>query len=287
MRFVIAIVLLLLLGIVASWFFQQQSAISVDHHEPAASELEVDVAPVLSSPLDPVLEMARDSLARMQASVYDYTTLFEKQERVDGKLADPQTMEIKILCGERTGGSVKPLPMHAYLRFMEPSKGAGREIIWVDGRNDGKLIAHEAGFMNLIRVHLDPKGSLAMAGGNHSIDQIGLENLLKKLIERGEKARNVKDCVVEIQSDFARNDKKYTRILVTNPTKSQNVDFYQAEILFDPELKLPVGYSAYLWPAKEGDELPLEERYAYRNLKVNVGLTEEDFNPDNPAYNFP
>jgi len=48
-----------------------------------------------------------------------------------------------------------------------------------------------------------------------------------------------------------------------------------------------VGYEGYLWPEKPGDKPPLLERYFYIDMQINVGLTDEDFSPDNKAYDFP
>lgn len=31
----------------------------------------------------------------------------------------------------------------------------------------------------------------------------------------------------------------------------------------------------------------LEEEYTYMDVKLNVGLTDEDFDPDNKTYQFP
>ena len=39
-------------------------------------------------------------------------------------------------------------------------------------------------------------------------------------------------------------------------------------------------------PAKAGDPLPVIEEYTYLNLKLNVGLTDKDFDHTNEEYNF-
>ena len=49
---------------------------------------------------------------------------------------------------------------------------------------------------------------------------------------------------------------------------------------------IPIRYIAYDWPAVEGDQLKVIEEYNYLNLKMNVGLTDADFDPNNPEYNF-
>jgi hypothetical protein len=36
-----------------------------------------------------------------------------------------------------------------------------------------------------------------------------------------------------------------------------------------------------MWPAKEGEPPPMEESFAYTNLKFNNGFTERDFDKEN------
>jgi hypothetical protein len=50
---------------------------------------------------------------------------------------------------------------------------------------------------------------------------------------------------------------------------------------------VPIRYAAWTWPEKAGEEPPLLEEYTYVDMKLNVGLTDKDFDPDNSAYNFP
>jgi hypothetical protein len=60
-----------------------------------------------------------------------------------------------------------------------------------------------------------------------------------------------------------------------------------AEVFIDRELDLPIRYASYDWPAKAGEKpVPLEE-YTYSKIKLNVGLTDQDFDPANPKYTFP
>ena len=54
----------------------------------------------------------------------------------------------------------------------------------------------------------------------------------------------------------------------------------------DDELQLPIRYASYDWPAAPGQEPPLLEEYTYLNMKVNVGLTDADFDRGNKDYGF-
>ena len=48
----------------------------------------------------------------------------------------------------------------------------------------------------------------------------------------------------------------------------------------DREYRLPIYTEIFDWQGR------LVERYAYRDVHLNPGLTEEDFHPTNPAYEF-
>ena len=48
---------------------------------------------------------------------------------------------------------------------------------------------------------------------------------------------------------------------------------------------MPVRFASYDWPLP-GQTPKLMEEYTYIKLKLNVGLTDNDFNIANPAYNF-
>ncbi|MEC8305160.1 MAG: DUF1571 domain-containing protein, partial [Planctomycetota bacterium] len=63
--------------------------------------------------------------------------------------------------------------------------------------------------------------------------------------------------------------------------------FHIAKVHIDNELRIPIRYAAYSWPRRPGGNPVLEEEYTYKNVKLNVKLSDEDFNPDNPGYKFP
>jgi hypothetical protein len=73
---------------------------------------------------------------------------------------------------------------------------------------------------------------------------------------------------------------------VTQPTRRPELDFYQAHVFIDDAINVPIRYVSYDWPKQPGAELDVIEEYNYLDLKVNVGLTDQDFNPRNPNYQF-
>lgn len=237
-------------------------------------------------PLDPALELAHDVLARLNNEVNDYTATLVKRERSSGVLGTETRMEIKVRTRSMAGGKVVR-PLQVYLKFLDPWLARGREVIWSEGSNEGNLIAHEGGLKNLVRVSLAPTDTLAMMGNKYPITEIGLNRLVEKLIEKGERDKLAGPCLVTIDPGHQVGDRDCKLIQVTHPERDPRFDFHIAQIFIDEERLIPLRYAAFLWPEKPGDLPVLEEEYTYLNLRLNVGLEDSDFDPDNPDYNFP
>lgn len=239
-----------------------------------------------SHPLDPALKVARDGLQYIKENVRDYTCTIIKRERVNNELGEHQFMFAKIRHAQKGNGS-PDVPFSVYLKFLKPRSVQGREVIWVDGRNDGKMVAHEGGLLNFKRVWLAPDGYLAMVGQRYPIGEIGVQNLVEELIARGERDRKFKDVEVKFFTGAKVNERICRMIQVVHPEKQPHFDFHKVQIFIDEEMNIPVRYAAWTWPEKPGGEPLLLEEYTYVDVKLNVGLTDEDFNPDNKEYNYP
>lgn len=237
--------------------------------------------------LDRALQIARDGLRHCQENVKDYTAVLIKRERVGGVLGQHEYMYAKVRNRKVAGGRLTQ-PLSVYLGFLKPSSVKGREVIFVEGRNDGNLVAHEGGLKGrfLPTVNIPPTGMLAMRGQRYPMTEIGIENLMSKLIERGELARKYADVTCEFRTNARVKDRVCTVLQVTQPTKRPELDFYQAQIFIDDQLNVPIRYVAYDWPKREGAPLEVIEEYTYLNLKINQGLTDTDFDAYNKAYNF-
>jgi len=242
-------------------------------------------------PFDPLLKLAQQGIDEIDAKYQDYTTTLVSQVRVDGKLHEEKYIFCKIRHpreSDSESDSKSPkVPFSVYTKFLAPKANVGQEAIWVKGQNKGKLIAHPAGLLNVKRVPLDPEGPLAMEGNRYPITQIGFRNLLVKMIELSEKDVQHGECTVTLHRDVEINGRRCTTLEVVHPEKRDHFDFHIAKISIDDELGIPIAYEGFLWPEKPGgDPIPLE-RYYYTEVKLNVGLTDNDFDPGNEEYDFP
>lgn len=240
-------------------------------------------------PLDEAIEIAETALDDMRANYKDYTALLYKRERVGGVTGDLEVANVKIRNRKEVGGSLE-VPFGVYIRFVKPAKVAGREALWVEGANNGKMIGHKAKGETVLTVSawLLPTSNLAMAGQLYPITEIGIENLILKLIERGNKERNHKDLQVK-WAETKLQGRPCRVLTLLHPQKNPQFDFHKAEIFIDREYNLPVRYAAYDWPSAANGKLSAKdvlEEYTYTELEFNVGLTDADFDPKNKEYNF-
>ncbi len=230
-----------------------------------------------------LIELAQNMLAQMRADIRDYRGTLVKRERIGGKIGDETRMAFKI----RNPIASPAAGLAAYLKFSDPRSARGREVIWVDGRNDNQLIVHEGGFLNLLRVQLAPDSSLAMLGNKYPISEIGMLRLAEKLIEKIDRGVDLSQCLIETRDGQMVGDRACRLIQVTQPKSVPGADFYIAQVFLDLERQIPLRYAAFLWPQRPGDPPPLEEEYTYLDVELNVGLSEADFDPDNSEYNYP
>jgi hypothetical protein len=243
-------------------------------------------------PLAPVLSMAREALQRHRKEHTGYTAIMLKTERIDGKLSSQATMNLKLRYLPPNEGS-ELRNVAVYLDFLGPPKQKGREVIYYHGKNDNMLLAHEGGFFGIITVPLAPNSRIAMIGNRYPITEVGLEKLLVRLIEKGERDSRLGDCVVNRCSGEMIADRRCELIEVIHNEKTVTIggktiphEFHIARIWFDESIMLPIKYASYSWPTKDGEEPLLEEEYQYNDLVLNPDLTDIDFDTENPKYRY-
>ena len=229
-------------------------------------------------PLEPALELAGKGLASIRANINDYSCTVVKRERIDGKLGDHEYMFAKI----------RQRPFSVYLYFLGPDAVKGQEVIYVDGQNDGNMLAHAGSGVRAMvgTVSLKPQSMLAMQGNRYPITELGVENLAKRLVEVAEHDKQFGECEVNFFPKAKVNGRICTCVQVVHPVPRRNFRFHLARVFIDDELLIPVRYEAYDWPLEAGGEPPLMEEYTYMNVKINQGFTDADFDPRNPSYKF-
>jgi len=228
-------------------------------------------------PLAAALKLSRESAELVDRDIHDYSCVMVKREMVDGKLGDYEYIYLKI----------RHHPFSVYSHYLKPEAKKGQEAIYVAGRNEGKLQAHGVGMQSIIgTVSLDPNGSMAMAGQRYPITEAGFRNLLRKILQIGERESQFGECEVKFFQGAKVEGRSCTLVELSHPRKRKEFTYALARVYVDDEWKIPVRFEGYEWPKKPGEPPVLIEEYTYTKLQFNRGFTDADFDTRNKSYKF-
>jgi hypothetical protein len=238
----------------------------------AQSEAAADAAG--EHPLKPAIKLAKE--AREAAKeLKSYRALFTKQEMVKGRMFGSQ-MQMKF----------RSEPMSGYLRFVNPEHN-GREVLFVEGRNNGQMLAHDTGLKAIVgTVALDPNGEMALAEARYPVTRIGLEKLADGVAAQWEREAAFGESDVKYYPEAKLGERPVLVIESTHPVKRNQFRSAITRLWIDKETRLPVRVQQYDFPPTPGGKPVLVEDYTYTNIDPDVELTENDFDARNPSYQF-
>ena len=234
-------------------------------------------------PLYPTYRVAQDVHKHIQDTVDDYTCLLVKRERIDGELQPYEHIYVKFRSGDLES---EDSTYGVYMKFLSPKRRRGQEALYVPHQNDGDILARKPGRRASFDLSLDPHGRLAMRDSRYPITEFGIENLTWRLIEVAREDMQHDECEVNVYRAAKVDGRTCTAYEVKHEIHQPGVRFHLARVFVDEELNIPIRYVAFDWPEEEGGQPRLLEEYTFRNIKLNVGLTDQDFQRTNPKYGF-
>ena len=228
------------------------------------------------------LLMLEKANARLE-KIDNYTATFCKQERVDGQLSDLQIMEIKL----------RHSPFSIYMKWIDGGD-VGRELLFVDGKNDGKMLVHVGGFKGrfLPSLSLHPQGTLAMEESRYPITKAGMLALIQMAISyRQHDLALANGVTCQMISDHKFDDRNCYCFIVEYNTPKISEIYRKSITYFDKTLSVPVFIKNYTWPHRIGDcdennldESTVIEHYAFSNINLEKRLADADFDRMNSSY---
>jgi hypothetical protein len=222
-------------------------------------------------PLIPPLQMAYKSRESLK-EVKDYTGVFVKKELIAGKGYITHTMDMKF----------REQPMGVYLRFQEPNEG--RQVLYVSGANQGQLLVQQPGLGGLLgTLALNPTAGPAMSESRHPITEIGISNMLKRVIQQWENEAKFGETNVAYHPEAKLGNHPVRMIQTSHPVRRNQFKYHVTRLYLDDQTLFPVRVEQYDWPAQAGGKPVQVELYMYSGVRTNVGLTDRDF--DRRAYN--
>lgn len=248
----------------------------------------IAVEPSVASHLESVIQEAERRHRTFTDQVADYTCTLVKRERINGQLLNYEHADVKIRHRQILNGQIVA-PFSVYIKFHAPAELQGREVIYVEGQNDGKIIARRGGRrFAYVTTAVDPFGELAMERNRYPITHTGIQRLFEELLAVGqEELQNPLDELEYRQVNGVKIDGRICRMLeFSHPVQRDNYRYHIARIFVDEELDLPIRHAAYDWPDEEGGKPKLLEEFTYLHLKLNVDLADWDFDHRNEEYGF-
>ena len=165
-----------------------------------------------------------------------YTAIFHKQERVNGKLLEEETILLKFK---------KPFKM--YMKWIkDPYKG--REVLYVEGWNENQIKVHEGGITGIVTLNLNPGGFMAMKGNRHPVTDTGIGHLIKIIgenLRRRMKAGEFKLLEHGEETVYRRKTRKVEVLFERDRTKGYYG--YRVIVNLDKEKKVPIKIQIYDW----------------------------------------
>jgi len=231
------------------------------------------VAAVNDKDMQRALDFAGDSRKAME-NIKDYTAVFTKREVVGNRLTT-QVMDMKF----------RQEPFSVYFGFRGPE--AGREVIYVQGANNGNMLVHDTGINALAgTIALPPTSPQVMKESRYPITRAGCLSMLDAVIKQFEVEARYEGSVVKFYPNAKLGEVPCQVVEVTHPRQAREFRFYRTRLYVDKQTRIPVRVEQYAWPRSPQQQPPIVEEYTYANIRTNVGLTVQDFDPRNPNYRF-
>jgi len=208
-----------------------------------------------------------ERMERAWARVSDYVARFERQEVLGGALRPPEEALLKY-----------QRPDRIYMRWIA-GPGVGREILFVRGRDDDRILLREPGFFTrLFTVVLAPDSPRVLRQSRQPVTDVGIGRLIELVGREARRAAAADDLTVV---DRGVRDGRSSVEFVFSGGRDKGYACQRLLLGVDATSGLPVRATLH-----DGHGALLA-RYAYRDVRLNPGLTAADFDPANPRYGFP
>jgi len=191
--------------------------------------------------------------------VKNYSAIFEKQERSQGKLGEKEKIFLKF-----------EKPFKIFMGWLNTEK-KDLQVVYERGHHQGKLAIHKPGLFLLPVIFLDQNSPWVHAGSEkYDIEDAGIGTFLTDFTKQVDRARKENKLqVVYPQPDSAAET--VVEVTFTGSTPDSGYMAYRVIVSFDKATSLPVRMSLYDWKGE------LTGSYSYENLRLNVPSDEEEF----------
>lgn len=224
-------------------------------------------------------------------NVEDYTNVTYKIERHGGELMAREKIFAKF-----------QRPFSVYMKWVKDNPpeyknpNLGQEMIYEKGWNNNNIYAHlgkrsyfpswvtSASSWIIDYTALDPHGRVATMYQRHTIEEVPYGASIERIADAVRAGiKHPEDGVYFVDHGYKNVMGKEPSSCIEGYMPSGKREAYYAHrvlVCVDLDTKMP---TQFLVRNEQGEIL---ENYRMTEINVNVGLTQKDFRPDNPDYNF-
>ena len=215
-----------------------------------------------------------DRMTTASDAVVDGTWLIRMEEWKNGRMKPPQEMEVKYR------RSPEALYMH-WVGDFSP----GREVLWSPTARDGNLYVNTSPLVP--NLSISPTGSLATRDSRHPVWMAELPRIAE-LVQAGADHLTSHPELTATYEDLGVQDVYGTRshcYTVELPYEAAPAALYAPliRLCLSVATGLPSRFTA--WADEDGARRQGED-YIFQAVKINVGLSDADFDSANPDYGF-
>jgi hypothetical protein len=204
-------------------------------------------------------------LRRTQREVSTYRVVMHKQERIEGKLQPPEEVEL----------FVREQPYSVVMRWLQGERKA-RSVMYVEGANNGKLLALPSGFLGRVSgvVSREVDGAEARQSGRYTILEAGLQQGLWRTVRDWTARAKVTSLQVAYQGikTVPEVDGRECYVLRRTCARPELDGITEVILYIDTATWLQLG-------AVVRGPVGLIGEYYYRGLRLNIELPPDQFTP--------
>lgn len=225
--------------------------------------------------------MLRDG-ARFMEGLDDYTVIFNKEERIDGDLQEPQSIEMKV----------QHTPHFAvYMKWKTGPRG--QQLLYSDEYEDGNLVFKFGGIKRFLPgIKLDPCCAAARAESRYPCTEAGVLGMIRQIIKHRERDLKLKSGVKCVRlPDLDYDQRTCFSFLITYENRKACEKYRKSLIHLDADLHIPLMVRNFTWATDaeydseaELDKATLIENYSFQGLNLSSELVAQDFSRKNPKY---
>ncbi len=192
--------------------------------------------------------------------VQDYSATLVKQERINNTLKPVETVDVIF----------KERPFSVLMNWKK-NAGKVNKLLYVEGQYDNKMVVHPTGLFSILKsARRSPQSKEARQSSLRTCDQFGFYRSMASLLEIYTLAQEQGDLRIGYLGKTLVDKRPCIAMERILPVKKE-YPYARLVMEFDVEYLVPTAVTSYDWQGR------LLGRYVYKNLRFNIGLTQDMF----------